>query len=182
MPSDTMAHPDLETLFQTLLPFTQKFLGEYGGFNPWGAVMYSGGDIQWVGADNGEEFPPAEELIQLLAENFQQQSTRGVLRAAGMCYDVRVVAPGNRRNPTPSVAAWSTFLVKPWTCSCHTRRRTMAFNTPKSSVGVVTLGSSYPQAEFSNWPETDDQLITKLHYLRSATLRESLRRKEGSFS
>jgi hypothetical protein len=94
MPSDTMAHPDLETLFQTLLPFTQKFLGEYGGFNPWGAVMYSGGDIQWVGADNGEEFPPAEELIQLLAENFQQQSTRGVLRAAGMCYDVRVVAPG----------------------------------------------------------------------------------------
>lgn len=89
-----MTHPDLESLFQTLLPFTQELLGKYGGFNPWGAVMYTDGGIQWVGADTGEDFPPAEELIKLLAENFQQQSARGALRAAGICYDARVVPPG----------------------------------------------------------------------------------------
>src|SRR5215831_4250164 len=33
-----MAHPDLEALFETLLPFTKKLLSEHGGFNPWAAT------------------------------------------------------------------------------------------------------------------------------------------------
>lgn len=57
-----MAHPDLQALFDSLLQFTKKLLSEHGGFNPWGATMCSTGEIQWVGADNGEEFPDAQVL------------------------------------------------------------------------------------------------------------------------
>ena len=89
-----MAHPDLDALFDTLLPFTQKLLSEKGGFLPWAATMSSTGEIQWVGADNGEEFPGAQALIDLLTETFQRQSTLGVLRALGICYDVCVIPPG----------------------------------------------------------------------------------------
>jgi hypothetical protein len=93
-----MAHPDLDALFDTLLPFTQKMLSEHGGFNPWGAAMSSTGEIQWVAADNGEEFPQGQVLIDSLTETFQRQSSRGVLRAVGICFDVRVVPPGQSEN------------------------------------------------------------------------------------
>jgi|KBSMisStandDraft_5_1062788.scaffolds.fasta_scaffold1231543_1 hypothetical protein len=89
-----MAHPDLQALFDSLLQFTKKFLSEHGGFNPWAATMSSTGEIQWVGADNGEEFPDAQALIDLLTETFQRQSRSGVLRAIGICYDSRVIPPG----------------------------------------------------------------------------------------
>jgi hypothetical protein len=89
-----MAHPDLDALFDTLLPFTKKLLGEHGGFNPWAATMSSTGEIQWVAADNGEEFPDAQALIDLLTETFQRQSPQAVLRAVGICYDACVVPPG----------------------------------------------------------------------------------------
>jgi hypothetical protein len=90
-----MAHPDLEALFETLLPFTQRLLSEQGGFNPWAATMSSAGEIQWVAADIGEEFPEAQALIDMLTKALQKQSIRGVLRALGICYDVRVVPPGD---------------------------------------------------------------------------------------
>lgn len=89
-----MAHPDLDALFDTLLSFTQKMLSEHGGFNPWGAFMSPNGEIQWVGAHDGAEFPEAQSLIDMLTETFQRESKRGVLRAVGICYDVRVLRPG----------------------------------------------------------------------------------------
>jgi hypothetical protein len=89
-----MAHPDIEALFDSLLQFTKELLSKQVGFNPWAATMSSTGAIQWVGADNGEEFPEAQALIDLLNETFQRQSTPGVLRAIGICYDARVVPPG----------------------------------------------------------------------------------------
>ena len=61
--------------------------------NPWGATMSSTGEIQWVGADSGEEFPDAQVLVDMLTETFQRQSPSGVLRAIGICYDARVVPP-----------------------------------------------------------------------------------------
>jgi hypothetical protein len=89
-----MAHPDLEALFETLLPFTKKLLSEHGEFNPWAATMSSAGEIQWVAADTGEEFPQARAVIDVLTEALQKQSIQGGLRALGICYDVRVVPPG----------------------------------------------------------------------------------------
>jgi hypothetical protein len=56
--------------------------------------MSSTGEIQWVAADDGNEFPDAQSLIDMLSETFQRQSPRGVLRAVGICYDARVIPPG----------------------------------------------------------------------------------------
>jgi hypothetical protein len=89
-----MEHPDLEALLDSLLQFTKTLLSKQGGFNSWAATMSSTGQIQWVGADNGEKFPEAQALIDLLTETFQRQSAHGVLRAIGICYDARVIPPG----------------------------------------------------------------------------------------
>jgi len=73
-----MGHPDLQALYDSLLPFTKKLLSEHGGFNPWAAVKSSTGEIQWIGADNGEQFPEAQALIDILTETIQRQSPSGV--------------------------------------------------------------------------------------------------------
>ena len=41
---------------------------------------------------------PSQPLIDLLTEIFKKQATKGELRAAGICYDVRTVSPGEDRN------------------------------------------------------------------------------------
>jgi hypothetical protein len=92
-----MAHPDLNALLDTLLPFTKKMLSEHVGFHPWGATMSPGGEIQWVGADLGEDFPPGQRMIHTLTEGFKEQAASGQLRAAGICYDVLTVPPGENR-------------------------------------------------------------------------------------
>jgi hypothetical protein len=70
-------------------------LSEYGEFHPFGASMSSHGEIQWIGAKvEGDDHPPAQELIDLLTENFKRQAAEGRLRAAGICYDALTVPPG----------------------------------------------------------------------------------------
>jgi hypothetical protein len=56
--------------------------------------MSSTGEIQWIGADNGEELPEAQAFIDMLTEIFQPQSPNGVLQAIGVCYDAGVRPPG----------------------------------------------------------------------------------------
>lgn len=93
--ANPMAHPELDALFNTLLPFAQKMLSEHGEFYPFGAVMSSSGEIRHVGAKIEEDdHPPSQSLIDLLTETFKKQAANGELRAAGICYDVLTVPPG----------------------------------------------------------------------------------------
>ena len=90
-----MAHPELNALFKTLLPFVQTMLREHGEFYPFGAVMTSSGEIQQVGAKmEDDDHPPSQPCIDLLTEAFKKQAKKGELRAAGICYDVLTVPPG----------------------------------------------------------------------------------------
>ena len=90
-----MAHPELDALLNTLLPFAQTMLHEYGEFYPFGAVMSANGEIQHIGAKmEGDDHPPSQPLIDLLTETFRKQAAKGELRAAGICYDVLTVPPG----------------------------------------------------------------------------------------
>jgi hypothetical protein len=82
-------------MLNTLLPFAKKMLSEYGEFHPFGATMSSHGEIQQVGARvERDDHPPAQELIDLLTETFKRQAAEDRLRAAGICYDVLTVPPG----------------------------------------------------------------------------------------
>lgn len=93
-----MAHPELNALLDTLLPFAQTMLKEHGEFYPFGAVMSSSGEIRHVGARiEGDDHPPSQPLIELLTENIKKQAAKGELRAAGICYDVLTVPPGEKQ-------------------------------------------------------------------------------------
>jgi hypothetical protein len=93
-----MAHPELDALFNTLLPFAKTMLREYGEFYPFGAIMCSNGEIRQVGAKiEDNDHPPSEDLIDLLSESFEKQAANGELRAAGICYDALTVPPGEDR-------------------------------------------------------------------------------------
>jgi hypothetical protein len=90
-----MAHPELDRLFDMLLPFAKTMLLDHGEFYPFGAYMSSSGEIQWVGAKmEDDDHPPSEPLIDLLTETFKNHAARGGLRAAAICYDVLTIPPG----------------------------------------------------------------------------------------
>jgi hypothetical protein len=90
-----MAHPDLEKLLNALLPFAQQMLEEYGEFHPFGASMQNDGAITMIGAKiEGEEFPAALDLIEILENNLRQEAEKYEIKGSGICFDVRVIAPG----------------------------------------------------------------------------------------
>jgi hypothetical protein len=90
-----MANPDLNELLNPLLRMAEGLLVKQGAFLPIGAIMLSNGEIRHVGAQiEGEEYPGAQPLIELLTETFQKEAKEGKLRAAGMAYDVLTIPPG----------------------------------------------------------------------------------------
>jgi hypothetical protein len=93
-----MAHPDLNKLLDALLKMAEMLLSKQGEFLPIGAIMLSSGEIRHVGGQiEGQEFPGAQPLIELLTEAFQREAKEGKLRAAGLAYDVLTVPPGKNR-------------------------------------------------------------------------------------
>ena len=89
-----MAHPDLDQLLNALLPFAQQMLAKHGEFYPFGSSMTTDGKIVAHGAYEGNENPPSQQLIDLLTHAFRQQAVVGQIRAAGICYDIRTIPPG----------------------------------------------------------------------------------------
>ena len=88
-----MPHPDLEALFDMLIPFAQQMLSQHGEFFPFGSTMTSSGEIIANAADPGEEEPEPQKVIELLTKGFQQKAASGEIRAAGICSDIWVVPP-----------------------------------------------------------------------------------------
>src|SRR5262245_43843972 len=89
-----MAHPDLDALMSDLLPFAQRMLAEHGEFYPFGGSITTDGQHVSVGAKGESDMPPSKVLIDILISAFRGQVSEGHIRAAGICYDVRVVPPG----------------------------------------------------------------------------------------
>ena len=93
-----MAHSDLNELLTHLLEMAEMLLAEQGGFLPVGAIMLTSGEVRHVGAQiEGNEYPGAQPLIELLTETFQRKATEGKLRAAGIAYDVLTIPPGKHQ-------------------------------------------------------------------------------------
>lgn len=89
-----MAHPDLNTLFDDLLPLAKRFLAEFGEFYPFASSMAPDGKITSRGASTGDDHPKSQELINIFTDAFRQLAAEGSLRAAGICFDVRITPPG----------------------------------------------------------------------------------------
>jgi len=90
-----MAHPDLQSLVDSLLPIAQSLLRNQGDFHPFGATMDSDGRIQWIAADSGAEFPEAQTLIEMMTELIKKKACALEIRSAAICYDCLTVPPGD---------------------------------------------------------------------------------------
>jgi hypothetical protein len=91
-----MPHPDLDELLNALVPFAQQMLSKHGEFYPFGASVDAKGEVRCVAGDVGDEKPESQDLIELLLNGFREEAKRGDIRAAAICYDVRIVPPGQK--------------------------------------------------------------------------------------
>jgi hypothetical protein len=89
-----VAHPDLDSLLNSLLPFAQQMLSKHGEFRPFAAAMVADGTIERVVYFDGDEHPAANELIERLTGILQKKTVEEGIRAAGICYDSCVTPPG----------------------------------------------------------------------------------------
>jgi hypothetical protein len=87
-------HPDLDALLNDLLPFAERMLAEQGEFYPFGGSITSDGRHISVGAKGSSDYPKSRELIDIMMTEFRSQASEGKIRAAAICFDVRVVLPG----------------------------------------------------------------------------------------
>src|SRR5262245_118669 len=92
-----MANPDFESLLNSLLPFAQEMLAKHGEFFPFGMTMSLEGQIAAEAAYDGTEQPASEELIQMLTQTFRHKASMNLIRAAGICCDIRTIPPGETK-------------------------------------------------------------------------------------
>jgi hypothetical protein len=69
-------------------------LKKHGEFFPFAASMSPDGVIAAVGGYDGDEHPRSQDVINLLTEAFREQAAAGQIKAGGICFDARVVPPG----------------------------------------------------------------------------------------
>ncbi len=69
-------------------------LKRHGEFIPFGATMTSDGQVQDVGGYTEDQHPESQDVIDLLTGSFRGAASAGKIRAAGICIDVRTIAPG----------------------------------------------------------------------------------------
>jgi hypothetical protein len=89
-----MSREDLDTLLGAAIEAAQEFLGKNGEFYPFGMSLGRGGKIAMHAAHTGQEMPESTELIAVLEKGFCQNAQEHKIRAAAICFDVRVVPPG----------------------------------------------------------------------------------------
>jgi hypothetical protein len=89
-----VAHADLDLLFDHLINLAKKFLNSQRGFYPFGAMVKTGGDIQYVAARDDTapdpDKPDSKVLLRLLRKTFHSEVQMRTIRAFGICVDVFV--------------------------------------------------------------------------------------------
>jgi hypothetical protein len=79
-----MAHPDLDTVLNALLPFAQQMLVRHGEFHPFGASMTVSGEVSLAAGITETEKAESMTVIEMLTSAFRQQATDGLIRATSV--------------------------------------------------------------------------------------------------
>ena len=95
---------ELETLLDPLLDFAQDLLRKHGEFFPFGGTIDNDGQVALSAAHTGDERPPSQEVIDLLADGMRAQASAGQIRAAAICYDSRVTPEGGAKTDAIAVS------------------------------------------------------------------------------
>jgi hypothetical protein len=96
------ARDDLDLLLDPLLRFAQDQLRKHGEFLPFRNVMRTDGEVRLVAGYTGSERPPSQDVIDTMVAGMRSRAAALEIRAAGICYDVRIRAEDGK--PTDAVA------------------------------------------------------------------------------
>lgn len=99
-----MAHPDLDTLINAVVPFAQRMLTEYGAFLPYGGVLTSEGAVEMIGTGEIEGEPSVEEVYASVLATCRKRMSDGDVAAIALVTDVMTNTPDDDE-PSDAVCA-----------------------------------------------------------------------------
>jgi hypothetical protein len=80
----------LHEVFMYCLNFAKHMLEDSASFLPFGAKLTGAGEVQAVGAWNGEEHPAPAELYSMLESTFRNEAESGDIAGSALAVDVNV--------------------------------------------------------------------------------------------
>jgi len=83
---------EIEQLLRYLLPVAEEQLNREGEFRPYAATLDTDGEVNSVGAAEGDE-PDVGELLVALHAELRAQAAGGAIRASGIAADVTLTDP-----------------------------------------------------------------------------------------
>ncbi|MBN1537517.1 MAG: hypothetical protein JW908_12340 [Anaerolineales bacterium] len=92
-----MAQSDLKELLNTLIPFAQQMLAKQGDYYPFATSIGLDGEIAHIASFDGNEQPSYPHVIEQLTRIIQNKISQGEIKAAGICYDIRTIPPGQKK-------------------------------------------------------------------------------------
>ena len=95
---------DLDALLNPILAFAQDMLRKRGEFFPFGAAMKAEDEVELVAGYTESERPPSQEVIDLLVGALRGRAAARLIKAAGICYDVRIRTEDGKTTDAISVA------------------------------------------------------------------------------
>jgi hypothetical protein len=105
-----------------VLAFAERMLREHGEFHPFGGTIERDGGVALVGGWTDEDFPPAADMIRMLAHGFRREAATGDIRAAAFVVNVSTQPPKQsnkvalRRNQGKCGKPWSAGSAPGVTC------------------------------------------------------------------
>jgi hypothetical protein len=104
MPDRTPARAELDEMLEFLLKRAQQMLKEHEEFAPFGNVMSGDGQISATAGYDGSETLEPQELMDRIVAGMRRQAKEGQIRAAGLCFDVRIKGSDPKPSTTIAVA------------------------------------------------------------------------------
>jgi hypothetical protein len=93
MPTFAVDPHKLEELLNYCVGFAKQMVESHGAFHPFGAVIVSGGTLNAVGGDVGEEHPRGAAVFQFLQSAMHAQFRKREIIAASIATDVNIPPP-----------------------------------------------------------------------------------------
>ncbi len=98
-----MAHPDMNALLDEGLRIAAHLLEKNGEFFPFGVTISTDGKINHVQGYTGEDYPPSQDLINLLLNGFLAGAKSGDYRATSLVCDTHIFLNGNSKTDAINV-------------------------------------------------------------------------------
>jgi hypothetical protein len=101
-----MADPreEMNELLNACLPFARQMIEQHGEFHPFGASMTPDGTLHLDGVDPGEEFPPGQDVVELLSTAMRTKAELHAINAAAICANVDMKLPSGQTQDVIQVA------------------------------------------------------------------------------